>query len=84
MGVLPLKFPEGQNADSLGLDGSEVFDIEGLDDTLRPKAEVKVNAARNDGSSIEFKATVQLNTEVEMNYFRNGGILHTVLRNLVR
>ncbi|MBK7317672.1 MAG: aconitate hydratase AcnA [Anaerolineales bacterium] len=84
MGVLPLRFAEGQNAESLGLDGSEVFDIEGLDNDIQPKSELTVKAKKSDGKVIEFKATALLNTDVEVNYYRNGGILHTVLRNLVR
>ena len=84
MGILPLKFMNGQNAESLGLKGDEVFDIEGLSDTMKPKSVVNVKATRPDGSVIEFKATALLNTEVEVNYYRNGGILHTVLRNLVK
>jgi aconitate hydratase len=84
MGVLPLRFAEGQNAESLGLDGSEVFDIEGLNDSIQPKAELTVKAKKADGKVIEFKATALLNTDVEVNYYRNGGILHTVLRNLVK
>jgi aconitate hydratase len=84
MGVLPLRFAEGQNAESLGLDGSEVFDIEGLNNDIKPKAELTIHAKKSDGKVIEFKATALLNTDVEVNYYRNGGILHTVLRNLVR
>lgn len=84
MGVLPLRFAEGQNAESLGLDGSEVFDIEGLDNNIKPKSELTVKAKKSDGKIIEFKATALLNTDVEVNYYRNGGILHTVLRNLVK
>lgn len=84
MGVLPLRFAEGQNAESLGLDGSEVFNIEGLSDAVQPKSEITVKAQKPDGKIIEFKATVLLNTDVEVNYYRNGGILHTVLRNLVK
>ena len=84
MGVLPLRFTQGQNAESLGLDGSEVFDIEGLNDQIKPQSEVTVKAKKSDGKVVEFKATVLLNTDVEVNYFRNGGILHTVLRNLVK
>jgi aconitate hydratase len=84
MGVLPLRFVEGQNAESLGLDGSEVFDIEGLSDSIQPKGELTVKAKKADGKVIEFKATALLNTDVEVNYYRNGGILHTVLRNLVK
>ena len=84
MGILPLKFVEGQNVESLGLTGEEVFDIEGLNDMIVPKAVVRVRATKPDGSVIEFNAIALLNTEVEVNYYRNGGILHTVLRNLVR
>ncbi|MFZ5888046.1 MAG: aconitate hydratase AcnA [Chloroflexota bacterium] len=84
MGILPLKFMDGQNAETLGLKGDEVYDIEGLSDTMPPKSVVTVKAKRPDGSVIEFKAIALLNTEVEVNYYRNGGILHTVLRNLVK
>jgi aconitate hydratase len=84
MGILPLRFVEGQNAESLGLDGSEVYTIEGLNDDMLPKSEVTVKAKKNDGSVIAFIAIVQLNTSVEVNYYRNRGILHTVLRNLVK
>jgi len=84
MGILPLKFMEGQNAESLGLKGDEVFDIEGLSDKMAPKSVITVKAKKPDGSIVEFKATALLNTDVEVNYYRNRGILHTVLRNLVR
>jgi aconitate hydratase len=84
MGILPLKFMDGQNVESLGLKGDEVFDIEGLSDKMAPKSVVNVTAWKADGSVIEFKATALLNTDVEVNYYRNGGILHTVLRNLVK
>jgi len=84
MGVLPLRFADGQNAESLGLNGSETFDITGLSDKMAPQSVVTVRARKIDGQVIEFQAKVLLNTSVEVNYFRNGGILHTVLRNLVR
>lgn len=84
MGILPLKFIEGQNAESLGLTGEEAFDIEGLNDNLEPKSVVKIKAKKMNGSVVEFTATALLNTSVEVNYYRNGGILHTVLRNLVK
>jgi aconitate hydratase len=84
MGILPLTFMEGQNAESLGLKGDEVFGITGLSDHMAPKSVLEVKATRGDGSVVEFKVTALLNTEVEVNYFRNGGILHTVLRNLVK
>jgi aconitate hydratase len=84
MGVLPLRFTQGQNAESLGLDGSETFSIEGLNDQIKPQSEVTVKATKPDGKVIQFKATALLNTDVEVNYYRNGGILHTVLRNLMK
>ena len=84
MGILPLRFMDGQNAESLGLNGSETFDIEGLSDDMAPQSLVTVKAKKTDGQVLEFKAKALLNTSVEVNYFRNGGILHTVLRNLLR
>ncbi|HAE59728.1 MAG TPA: aconitate hydratase, partial [Anaerolineae bacterium] len=84
MGILPLRFVDGQNAELLNLDGSETFDILGLSDSMAPQSEVTVRAAKLNGSVVEFKAVALLNTSVEVNYYRNGGILHTVLRNLVR
>jgi aconitate hydratase len=84
MGVLPLKFIDGQNAESLGLRGDEVFDIEGLSDEMKPQSVTTVKARKADGKIIEFKVQALLNTPVEVNYYRNGGILHTVLRNLVK
>jgi aconitate hydratase len=84
MGVLPLKFAAGQNAESLGLDGTEILSIEGLGDDLAPRAELSARAVKADGRKVEFKVLALLNTPVEVNYYRNGGILHTVLRNLVR
>jgi aconitate hydratase len=83
MGVLPLKFMDGENAEWLGLQGDEVFDFEGLNDDIQPQSILTVKATKPDGRLIEFKAIALLNTQVEVNYFRNGGILHTVLRNLV-
>jgi aconitate hydratase len=84
MGILPLKFVAEQNAESLGLTGAEVFDVQGLSDTMTPKSTVTVRATKPDGSVVEFNAIALLNTDVEVNYYRNGGILHTVLRNLVK
>ncbi len=84
MGILPLKFMDGQNAESLVLKGDEIYDIEGLSDHMGPKPVLTVRAKKIDNSIVEFKVTALLNTEVEVNYFHNGGILHTVLRNLVK
>ena len=84
MGILPLQFAGGQNAESLGLDGSETLDIEGLGDGIQPKAELTVKARKSDGRVTEFKVTALLNTKVEVNYYRDGGILHTVLKHLMQ
>lgn len=92
MGVLPLRFLDGQNAESLGLDGSETFDLLGISDGMAPQSLVTVRATKADSSTgsgqvakvVEFQAKALLNTAVEVNYYRNGGILHTVLRNLVK
>src|ERR1041384_5520413 len=73
MGILPMKFMEGQNVESLGLTGEEIFDIEGLSN-ITPKAVVTVRATKLDGSVVEFQAIALLNTDVEVNYYRNGGI----------
>jgi aconitate hydratase len=83
MGVLPLQFKPGENVDSLGLTGQEVFTIQDLDDTILPKSQVKVQAQHPDGSQVVFQAVVRLDTKIEINYYRNGGILHTVLRNML-
>jgi aconitate hydratase len=84
MGILPLQFVDGQNAEALGLEGDEVYDITGLSDDMPPQSLMNVKATKPDGSVVEFKAKALLNTEVEVNYYRNGGILHTVLRNMVK
>ncbi len=81
MGVMPLTFAPGESADSLGLDGSEVFDIE-LPEDLRPKQRVQVRATRSDGSVLTFATIARIDTPVEVDYYRNGGILHTVLRRM--
>jgi aconitate hydratase len=84
MGVLPLQFKEGQNAESLGLTGHEVIDIDGISDDIKPRQDVKVRATRPDGSVVTFTMTARLDTPVEVNYYRNGGILPTVLRRLIK
>jgi aconitate hydratase len=83
MGVLPLCFKDGEGADELGLDGSEYFDIPVTDD-VKPLQDITVTATRADGSKVSFQAQVRLDTPVEVEYYRNGGILQTVLRNLAK
>ena len=80
MGVLPLNFMEGENADSLGLDGTETFDIEGLGDGSA--SQVTVTATASDGSRKQFRAKSRLDTPKEVDYYRHGGILNYVLRQL--
>ncbi|MBN2291572.1 MAG: aconitate hydratase AcnA, partial [Pirellulales bacterium] len=84
MGVLPLELPQGESWESLGLSGRETFDIEGLGDGLKPGDELTVRATSDDGNVKEFIARVRIDTPVEIEYYRNGGILQTVLRRLVR
>jgi aconitate hydratase len=84
MGVVPLQFPAGQSASSLGLDGTETFDISGiveLNEGRTPKT-VKVVATKTDGKTIEFDAVVRIDTPGEADYYRNGGILQYVLRSM--
>jgi len=83
MGVLPLQFKPRENSDTLGLTGKEVISVLGLADALAPGQEVKVVARREDGSQVEFSTVARLDTAIEVKYFRNGGILHTVLRSML-
>ena len=80
MGILPLQYRDGDSAASLGLSGTEVFAIEGLGDGSA--AEVTVRAVADDGSEISFQARVRIDTPQEIEYYRHGGILHYVLRQL--
>jgi aconitate hydratase len=83
MGVLPLQFQKGQNRASLGLTGTGVYDIE-IGEDLRPLQQVKVRATYKEGDPVEFTAVCRIDTPVEIEYFRNGGILHTVLRRMLK
>ncbi len=86
MGVIPLQFPEGESAASLKLDGTETFDITGieaLNDGKTPKT-VHVKAAKDGGEDVEFDAVVRIDTPGEADYYRNGGILQYVLRNMLK
>jgi aconitate hydratase len=82
MGVLPLVFTPGENADSLGLDGSEKYAVTGLDG-IGPRQRLTVTAEKSDGSQVTFEATARLDTDVEVAYFNNGGILPYVLRKII-
>ncbi len=83
MGVLPLTFQNGEGPESLGLDGTETFDI-AVDDNVDPRQDIQVKATRQDGSIVEFTTTCRIDTPVEVEYYRNGGILHTVLRKMAK
>ncbi|WP_025027334.1 aconitate hydratase AcnA [Caldalkalibacillus mannanilyticus] len=84
MGVLPLQFANGASWQSLGLTGKETFDILGLSNDVKPGQNIKVTATREDGSSFEFDCIVRLDSAVDVDYYRNGGILQTVLRQLAQ
>ena len=84
MGVVPLQYPAGESAESLGLDGRETFSVTGLtalNDGVTPRT-VTVRADKGEGDSVEFDAVVRIDTPGEADYFRNGGILQYVLRGL--
>ena len=84
MGVLPLQFKDGDSAASLGLTGLEVYDIEGIGDDIQPQQEVSVRARDvATGTEKRFQAIVRINSQVEVTYYRNGGILQTVLRDML-
>jgi aconitate hydratase len=83
MGVLPLQFKDGTDRKSLALDGSEIFDIIGLSAGLKPRQDVPVTITRKDGSKQVVDVLCRIDTLDEIDYYRNGGILHAVLRSLV-
>jgi len=84
MGVLPMVFMGDENQETLGLDGTETFDITGLSDNLTPGKVVHVTAAKENGSKTEFKAKLRLDSGVDVAYYKHGGILNYVLRNFLR
>ncbi len=86
MGVIPLQFPAGESAASLKLDGTETFDITGIEELNNGKTPktVHVTATKEDGSKVEFDAVVRIDTPGEADYYRNGGILQYVLRNMLK
>jgi aconitate hydratase len=84
MGILPLQFKAGENKESLGLTGREVYDIEGIENGLKPRQEVTVKVTREDGSTFSFSTIARLDSPIEVTYYENGGILLTVLRRLLK
>jgi aconitate hydratase len=83
MGVLPLQFKEGVNAQSLNLDGSETFDVTGLDDGIKPQQDVTLVIHRANGAREEVPVKLRIDTPIEIDYYRHGGILPYVLRQLI-
>lgn len=84
MGVLPLQYESGQNAGSLNLTGKETFSTVDLTDDVKPGQTIKIKGVREDGSEFTFNTICRIDTPVEVDYYRNGGILHTVLRNMLK
>jgi aconitate hydratase len=84
MGVLPLQFAEGQDAASLGIDGTQTYSIVGLDESLKPRQKVTLVVTEKDGRKREISLTVRIDTPVEVEYYRHGGILPYVLRNILK
>jgi aconitate hydratase len=84
MGVLPLEFLEGQTRETLGLDGSETYSVSGIRDGLAPSAKLNVVARRADGSDVRFQALARLDSKIDVEYYRNGGILNAVLRKMAK
>jgi aconitate hydratase A / 2-methylisocitrate dehydratase len=84
MGVLPLQFLPGENASSLGITGTEVFSIKDLHENITPNLEIAVEMTRDNGSPQTFKTIAKLNTTIEIEYYRNGGVLNTVLLNMLK
>lgn len=83
MGVLPLQFLPGENRQVLGLSGDEIFEIEGLSSHIQPRRQIRIIAKNSEGQKREFFVMLRLDTQVEVDYYRNGGILQTVLRGLL-
>jgi len=83
MGVLPLQLPEGVSAASLGLDGTETFNLDGLEAALKPRQEVALTIRRADGRVTETPVRLRIDTPIEIDYYRHGGILQYVLRQLL-
>lgn len=83
MGVLPLQFFDGQNLEKLGLNGQEIFDILGIEDNIQPRSPLTVIARKESGEQVAFQVTARIDTPIEVDYYRHGGILNMVLRNLL-
>ena len=83
MGILPLQFPEDVSAQSLGLDGSETYSITGLSNRIKPRQKLPLKIEWNDGRSETVEVVLRIDTPIEVDYYRHGGILPYVLRGLL-
>jgi len=83
MGVLPLQFEEGISAQTLGLDGSETFDVIGLSNDVQPRQKLTLRITKADGKSQDVPVVLRIDTPIEVEYYRHGGILPFVLRELM-
>jgi aconitate hydratase len=83
MGVLPLQFKEGEGAQSLNLDGSEIYDVIGLDDSVKPQQDLTLRITRQNGDMQDVSVRCRIDTPIEIDYYQHGGILHYVLRQIV-
>jgi len=83
MGVIPLQFLDNQNLTKLNLDGSEIFEFEGLESNIIPNSNIKVTARKDDGTEIKFSTLLRIDTQIEAEYYYNGGLLPYVLRKMV-
>jgi len=83
MGVLPMTFKPGESLQTHGLDGTEAYDIAGISDDMKPRSEITITAHKADGKTVSFTVDSRIDTSVEVGYYRNGGILQTVLRQMI-
>jgi aconitate hydratase len=84
MGVLPLQYKAGDTAESIGLTGNELFSITGIAEDIKPLKRVQVIAKKEDGTEIKFQAIARMDSKIEIEYYRNGGILQYVLRQFLK
>ena len=84
MGVMPLQFKPGESLESLGLTGKETFEIIGISEGISPGQNVQVHAVKEDGTRLAFDSTLRIDNQVEVDYYKQGGVLHTVLRRLLK
>jgi aconitate hydratase len=84
MGILPLQFCQGENKEALKLTGRETYDIVGIEQDLKPRQQITVKVTREDGSTFAFQTIARLDSAIDIVYYKNGGILPTVLRKLLK